>query len=871
MQTDTERKICANANREQRRVIMESDKNVLLVASAGTGKTDTLARRIAYLLAMAKACKEEILCLTFTNKACREMKERIRTFVGQEAQHIDVLTVHSFCYKLLTEENKRSSESYRENYIFDEDDSVELSNDLRPRGMSSYNFQQWLSLVKMQRSLYGYYSGDDLADYEKTLQRLYKEEQTTVQKLFQERKVFHADICLAMMQSGAKIVDTYNRRLRELSGYDFSDLITGAHQLLQDEDVRERWRQRYKYICVDEMQDTGELEYEVMKSMWPGNHILLCGDYFQTIYEWRGSNPTKMLADFRKIFQPETIIFYENYRSNRRLFETAFKTLANMFPEDVRAVYERMPQAHATEMGAPLVVHEAMTMEDEARYVWQEIDALSKEEAANVGILVRNNRQAQQLSQSFQLLNERSPKEETKHYMLIDDTKFFRRQEIKDSLAFIKLVLNPYDRSSAKRIMSRFVTGIGESRVKELDSTAVRETGLRLSDFLNAGIFTAEPYEQLAISLAKEEVIVFDVESTGIDTLTDEIIQIAALRIDETGKAVEKFERFIRPSKSVGDSEAVHGFSDAWLAEHGEEAATVLRDFQKFTEGATIVGHNVNYDVSIFTTELLRYNLPSPRFCAVYDTLDLYRRFYPKLANHKLGFLSEQFATNHKPSHNAMDDILATAELLVYIMQEKVMPAKDERRRYIMQYKSYFANYAVSFDTFKRIALTDGAKEALTYMVKHLGVGDFYAKKADGQKRMDHIRALYLMFSSVEREEELAPQAQLRQIVQISALTAGEADPRLHHRQAIPIITVHQAKGSEFSRVYLMGMTEGMFPSWSAIVDGSLDEEKRLFYVALTRAKEKLVLTHSRRSLEGRELKPSSLLSYLPTEEIYRD
>mgnify|MGYP000444220335 CR=1 FL=1 len=111
----------------------------------------------------------------------------------------------------------------------------------------------------------------------------------------------------------------------------------------------------------------------------------------------------------------------------------------------------------------------------------------------------------------------------------------------------------------------------------------------------------------------------------------------------------------------------------------------MLKDFLEFTKGAIIVGHNVSYDVNIFTSELHRHGLGNPQFGAVYDTLDMFRRFYPRLPNHKLGFLSEHFPINHKPTHNAMDDIRATGLLLLYILKENIVPSIDQRRALIVR------------------------------------------------------------------------------------------------------------------------------------------------------------------------------------------
>ena len=272
--------------------------------------------------------------------------------------------------------------------------------------------------------------------------------------------------------------------------------------------------------------------------------------------------------------------------------------------------------------------------------------------------------------------------------MIIDEFKFFRRQEIKDVMAYFKLLMNPNDSVSAKRIIKRYVAGIGDARIAAIESPETRQVGLKLTDFMDMPIFEAEPYAKLVSGLENHEVVVYDVESTGTDTSQDRIIQIAAIRIDENGQVLETFERFINPGVPVGQSEEVHGFSDAYLQEHGEEPVIVLQAFKEFSKNAIIVGHNVNYDVTIFTNELARHNLGNPEFKAIYDTLDIYRRFYPNLPNHKLGFLASEFPINHEPTHNAMDDILATAQLLIYAVKENIVPTTTGRMVAINKYKA---------------------------------------------------------------------------------------------------------------------------------------------------------------------------------------
>ena len=247
--------------------------------------------------------------------------------------------------------------------------------------------------------------------------------------------------------------------LQSVHGVDFTDLICGVHRLFQNPDIRERWRSRYRYISVDEMQDTGLLEYKVMEMLWEDNHVLLCGDYFQTIYEWRGSDPFRLLEAFTHDFNPLKIIFYKNYRSNRTLFTMAFKTLQNMFPQLVGTVYDEMPEANSVSDGAPILVKGCRNEYTESKFIYDRICALPKD--ASVGVLVRDNRKAQRLSEQFERYNQDKPESECRPFMIIDEYKFFRRQEIKDIMAYFKLLMNPNDAVSAKRIIKRYVSGIG--------------------------------------------------------------------------------------------------------------------------------------------------------------------------------------------------------------------------------------------------------------------------------------------------------------------------------------------------------------------------------------------------------------------------
>ena len=827
-------------NSEQQRVIDELDRNILLLASAGTGKTNTLAYRVAHIIESGRCEAHQILCMTFTNKAAQEMKARIETLVGQAAKAVEISTFHSFCFYVLQQEGKRDESLYSDVTIFDEEDCKELYLPFKPRNMRDMNFASLISVVKEYRSVYGFYSDSMIEDYKQTIQRLQYEQSKQIEKLFYNYNTLASDELSEFWTRGHEWITRYDESLQSVHGVDFTDLICGVHRLFQNPDIRKRWRSRYRYISVDEMQDTGSLEYKVMEMLWQGNHVLLCGDYFQTIYEWRGSDPFRLLEAFTRDFNPLKIIFYKNYRSNRTLFTMAFKTLQHMFPQLVGDVYDEMPEADSASDGAPILVKGCRNEYTESKFIYDRICALPKD--ASIGVLVRDNRKAQRLSEQFERYNQDKPESERRPFMIIDEYKFFRRQEIKDIMAYFKLLMNPNDAVSAKRIIKRYVSGIGDARIRDIESPKNRSVGLKLTDFMDMPIFEAEPYAKLVAGLEAGEVVVYDVESTGTDTTQDRIIQIAAMRIDKNGQEIERFERFINPGKSVGTSQLVHGFTDEYLAEYGESPEIVLEAVKEFSKNRIIVGHNVNYDISILSLELARYNLGEPHFKAVYDTLDIFRRFYPTLENHKLGFLSSHFPINHTPTHNAMDDIIATGQLLIYAVHENIVPTTTNRMVAINQYKSAF-----------------------TTIASQMGVLAYYKSHGEMAK-VEHIRELYRIMESLDKEYKgTTGLARLNYILQLAALTAGEPQ-QMTKQSKIPIITVHQAKGSEFDYVFLAGMNQGVFPSFMSLREGNEDEEKRLFYVAITRPKQELVITYTNESQRGQGTAPSAFLDYMPRD-----
>ncbi len=848
-------------NSEQSMVVNNQKDNILLLASAGTGKTNTMIYRIINILDKKLAKPEEILCLTFTNKAAQELKKRLwDNLPAGVSSKVRASTFHGFCYYFLKQEVKKESDIPEDFTIIDETDCQELLREIFEGSVwhdlaakehcevnmapFMYNIQHFINYVRELCAVHNYY-GLTRRDYNKLLQIiLHKKE-------YLERL---NEICSSQYKSdnsflkhffnrcGAVLWQLYEEALLDMHALDFTDLLIGTLQLLQDKEIRERWQKRYHFINVDEMQDTNQLEYAVLKILFFDNNILCCGDYYQTIYEWRGSSPDEIFADFVQNYQAKIIMLNTNYRATNLLLHASFSYIQNLFPKTL-PYYNDDIHAASSQEGEKIYLKNAFDFADEAEWILGQIRAMKLTTSSSICILTRSNNYSINISNYYQKRMREYPATDRLNFMLVDKFQFFRRQEVKDVLAYLRLCVNKYDGQSFMRILKRFRYGIGPTVLKRLTSADYLDLGIRLTDFLDVSVYQyGEPFALLEEELKKGNVVVFDVESTGVDTTQDEIIQIAAIRINATGKIIDTFMRYLRADKSVGDSEKVHHISDAFLQENGEDASQVLQEFTAFAQNSVVVGHNVGYDLKMLYNELWRLHLPPVNFLGSYDTLDIFRRFYPHLPNYKLEFLGEYFKIESRSSHDALDDVRATAELLHYVWIHNIQTTRYQRLVLLQDYLTRFRPVAEKMWALREFTLKSSLEDTVTNIITKYQVKDYYEKQKDGKQRMENLRLLYRWGKQIGEGKD-NPFTAVLELLQVSVLAKGNIDLYIKKYAMIPIITVHQAKGSEFDYVFVAGLTDGIFPNYLAIQSGRIEEEKRLFYVAITRAKKRLFLS----------------------------
>lgn len=859
-------------NDAQRMVAEDGTHHILLTAPAGTGKTGTLARRIARLVEKGMAAPEEILCLTFTNKACREMEHRIQEYMGEKGQGVSVKTIHGFCYELIQAEADNPENRYVNLSVWDEEDCRELMDDI----LEKWNTRPGNERQMIRNSRYFFY------DVDKAKRWLLERNRYTGEAadyLAAMNAISPNPFNVDKNRARAEMAASYDRQLHSLGGMDFNDILIGALHLLSDDGCRRRWSSRFRYLHVDEMQDMSMLEYGIVLHLASQARVLLAGDYFQTIYEWRGSDPIQLIQRFTREFHPEVYTFTENYRATPLLLKAAEGYLRNAFSKDIPD--ERSSVSSVREgTGEPIVIHPAFeTLDGEARWIIQCIEflvhkqkKLQEAEQGKICILCRNNAYNERLEEAFtrqlnQLKADGSGRWDFIRFLRIGEEKLYRKREVKDVLAALHLAVNPFDNNSARRLCLNWGKGIGEATVKKILSSDYRKLGIALSDLLRPDVLRyADTYGTLLQALDEGRLTVFDVESTGTSTSTDEIVQLAAVTLNRDGQVTARFNRLVKPSGPVGESEKIHHISDERLKAEGELPEKVFADFLAFTRNHILAGHNVSYDIHILMSQMRRLGMDPVETPAWVDTLEIFRRYYPELKNHKLEYLGEVFKVHHKSSHNAYDDILATAEILMYAVNHHLRPERDARRACISPYVSLFMPMARIVQDISRMSWTQNPNALIGQVISQLNMDEYFTQHGKTRERQ-HLEELKRCAEAYP-DYGRPPQDVLQEYLAMTALDAGDEILWQSGQAGIPIATVHQAKGMEFDFVFMAGMADENFPSFGALKAGMLMEEKRLFYVAITRARKRVFISWNIQSSRFGDAGASRFIANLPKDTV---
>jgi DNA helicase-2/ATP-dependent DNA helicase PcrA len=809
---DTVPDLLANMNPQQREGILAVDGPVLLLAGAGSGKTRVITHRIAYLIEERGVSPDNILAVTFTNKAAKEMGERVdRILSGPSLGHSTlarptIATFHSFCVRVL----RRDIEALR------------IGNTGLTRTFAIYDETDQQAVVKQ------------------ALKRLSLDDKTLKPRVALGRiswaknhMIDPQEYFLAstnpMEEKIAHIFKIYRDELNKANALDFDDLLLETVRLLKSSsEVREKYNRRYKYLLIDEYQDTNRPQYELMKLLGKHGNVCVVGDEDQSIYSWRGADIRNIL-EFEKDFpEARTIRLEQNYRSTQTILEGASAVVAQNTQRKGKNLFT------TREGGSLIGYYEAPDGENEALFIADRIAKYFREAAAGTdnpvetprcAVLYRTNSQSRLVEEALRRYQIQ--------YHMVGGFSFYDRSEVKDILSYLKLVQNPHDSIALGRVVNSPPRGIGKT--------------------------TMETLERIALT-------------TGSSSW-DAIERVAEERL-LPARAITALSNF---RKLIEDARAMLG--PDFLAKLSDDIASTDLSSRPEAEGRSgetrsslgdaAEGDATDFDFGFATDE--QADEPTPLSIAANDA----NASFDTSFNFDFDFGPTEEISTIAPENSATDadapglasETWAGENSTASINPFAPIPLKQSasaatRARLDRIVAAQEGDHATANEADARAFRKPGDPATLPELIKFLNDRSGYIRALEDEATPES-------FSRIENLKELANAAQdatsrgetLSEFLDHAALVSDADSYSAEAR--VTLMTLHAAKGLEFPLVFLAGMEEGLFPHSRTLQDPTqMEEERRLCYVGMTRAMDTLIMTRARyRRRYGNDSPESSMPS----------
>lgn len=740
-------------NPAQREAVLTTEGPLLVLAGAGSGKTRVLTFRIAHMLGDLGVKPWQILAITFTNKAAAEMRERLAALIPSGTRGMWVCTFHAMCVRMLREDADLLG--YTGQFtIYDDDDSKRMVRDI----MQALGIEQKQFPINMIRS---------------------KISSAKNAMIGPEGMLKSADS--PNDKKAAQVYLELERRLRAANAMDFDDLLVRTLELLRTRpEVLDKYQERFRYISVDEYQDTNHVQYEIANLLAAKyQNLMVVGDDDQSIYSWRGADITNIL-DFEKDFKDcKTVKLEQNYRSTGHILSAANAVVRHNSQRKDKRLFT------AEGDGEKIQAFQASDERDEGRWIAGEIEKLHAKGTSydDIAVFYRTNAQSRILEDMF--LRAGVP------YKIVGGTRFFDRAEIRDVMAYLKMIVNPADEMSVKRVINTPRRGIGSTSIQKIEQLA-RDN--RCSFFqaceiacAETGMFSAKVRNGLSsfVSLVREGRRMDGELKDVVEMIVDKTGLLQAFRAEGTMESESRAENIQEFLGVAAEFEETHEDIEGTLESLEELRAAGVADVPAGAESEPVV-------VSAPAPEP-GPSAPASSFEALVGARDA-------------------------AGSNPLDSLAAPA-----LSPQDALAA----------------------------AIAGNAYAAPTEMP----AGAVHADEIERTYGPLTCKALPALM------EWLALRSDLDSL-------AGET-------HAITMMTIHSAKGLEFPAVFVAGMEEGIFPhvhDFGGSDDpGKLEEERRLAYVAITRARKRLFLTYAatRRTYGSTSANPRSrFLNEIPFEDI---
>ncbi|HVG27541.1 MAG TPA: UvrD-helicase domain-containing protein, partial [Acidobacteriaceae bacterium] len=788
--------LLANMNPQQREGIISVDGPVLLLAGAGSGKTRVITHRIAFLIQERGVSPDSILAVTFTNKAAKEMEERVTKILGHSTLAKPTLaTFHSFCVRVLRRDiealrvgGKGLTKSFA---IYDEtDQQAVVKSALKRLGVDDKQLKPRVALGRIS------WAKNHMID---------PQEYFLASTNPLEEKIAH-------------IFKIYRDELGKANALDFDDLLLETVRLLKSSaEVRERYNRRYKYLLIDEYQDTNRPQYELMKLLGTHSNVCVVGDEDQSIYSWRGADIRNIL-EFEKDFpNARTIRLEQNYRSTQVILEGASAVVAQNTQRKGKNLWT------SREGGSLIGYYEAPDGENEALFVADRIqrylrEAGQSEDQPRCAVLYRTNSQSRLVEEALRRYQIQ--------YHMVGGFSFYDRAEVKDMLSYLKLVQNPHDSVALGRVVNSPPRGIGKTTMDTLERMALT-TGMSTWD---------------AIARATEE----------------KLLPARAL------SALGTFRKLIEDARAMlGPDFAAALVADAaGAAEYTEPASEIPIDDTAFDFGfaadepapPTVIANDAN---SEFDTSF--------NFGFDFGPSEEISTLAPENA-------APESAAPPETTSAAATSFNPFAPVPLATKRSASDTLREANRARVERITSSSSDEDLD-PTGKPAFRKPGDPATLPELIKFLNDRSGYIRALEDEATPES-------FSRIENLKELANAAQdatsrgetLAEFLDHAALVS-DADQYTAEAR-VTLMTLHAAKGLEFPLVFLCGMEEGLFPHSRTLTDpAQMEEERRLCYVGMTRAMDTLVLTRARyRRRYGNDMPesstPSRFLEEVPSKLV---
>ena len=861
----------------------------LVLASPGCGKTHILAERIRY--ARERGVKyEDMLCLTFTNRAAREMTNRIQKVVGGDFSELMVGNVHRFCSKFLFEQGRIPADSA----IIDDEEAVSIIADYRnedeegvTRDFNRYKgyqtiifFQHFIYQMEHQHPWKYYLHPESFTDDDREAvkhicasQKIEYDEQAVVniyhhaQEYMDEANAPGLDGKTAdrirVLLWKMYYANCYARYKEENHLFDFEDLLLYTYDIYRSDPTCKR----YPWIQVDEVQDLNGMQLAIIDLLTAEDNpmVMYLGDEQQAIFSFMGAK-VETLTLLKMRCKGNIHHLQRNHRSPKYLLDV-FNDYAEKQLKIDRELLPLSDNDTKATSGDLRIIHSS-TIEAEHKDITTEALSLyeqNKEE--RTAVIVSANSDADRISEAMT--------EAGLTHFKVSGRDLFDTPDVKLLLAHLSVLSNEHNSIAWTRIM-KGVRAFPSHALARRFNWKLKQLALSPSDFLlyPESCYTAE----FLRAYNEEEIVVFDTETTGLNVFQDDIIEIAAIRIKGGEVVGEPLDLYIETDKPIlpmlGDKE------NPMYAIYHEKMSTgellspsdALRRFLAYVGTSPILGHNANYDYNILDNNLQRYcnDTMQAHDIRCFDSLKLIRLLAPSLHSYKLESLLETFHLAGVNSHQAIDDVKATVSL-VRLCSEKAREKQAQQAAFIHHPKvKPFANVLRSnYGECYREAVNRLYQLSTNHepaLVSELSAA-YNAFHSDGLindiPRLDYILR-YLRIDMLTDEtvaNALAPQLS-QYVMDINTLKEADFCNSKSILERIYVTTVHKAKGLEFDNVIIFDAADGRYPNAYNKTKQQDEEDARKFYVAMSRAKRRLFIAYALQMVDrhgrvfNRELTP---------------